>query len=222
MEDEGWESNCTEIQQLIYYGRRKAIGLVMLVLLVIQTVFACVFFWKARNFKARLAKRLVCLNVVGAALHLGIYSFWYYAFYNWSRSDAKKVYLLRPLAEQLNYMNYWFLMRLKRVQVQLKAEEEETYKIIKEIRWSAQIQRIAVFTYLFWVIYGTIINLLDLELQIEKLHRTILQVFNYILILFLIAVMINLVRMNNKFANFFASQGQKCHRKSVLALILIW
>lgn len=39
----------------------------------------------------------------------------------------------------LIYINYWYLMRLKRVQVQLNAKKEATNKIIDEINQSVVI-----------------------------------------------------------------------------------
>ena len=116
----------------------------MVVLFICQAIFAHVFLKKSKYIKACLAKRLVCFNMFGA-MSLIIFQIVFLIGLLYDASNLRYVGTIGSLISNFaNFFNYWYLIRMKRVQVQLKAKAEEASLIISEINNSVRIQRLAI------------------------------------------------------------------------------
>ena len=88
---------------------------IMLLLLIFQMWCAHHFFKRARHKKAKLAKFIILFNIVGAASMLLFFTFQTFgALY-----EIDKLYYIGAIGTGLlnfaNYLNYWYLIRMKRV-----------------------------------------------------------------------------------------------------------
>ena len=118
---------------------------IMVVLLIVQVLFALKLFLKAKHIKANLSKRLVCFNIFGAVCQLIFQALLLIGY----EDQVDAVFGLigwvgSIFAYYLIFCNYWYLIRMKRVQLQLNAKAEETNSIINEINHSIKMQNVAV------------------------------------------------------------------------------
>lgn len=125
-----------------------------------------------------------------------------------------------------NYINYNFVIRLKRVQVQLNATSEETYRIINDIRWSVNTQIFAsVIICLLYVMY--IVDVVH-QKKIPEDHskslvtRSIIYIENIFQILFHFIMVFYLSRMIERYVTFFRDQEHQVQGCKVKLIIIIW
>ena len=118
--------------------------------LAIQTGLAVAFFRKTKHLKSApgLARNLILFNIAFSFLMLSATACILQIILTQRYDLILYGYCGFLMVSQVNYFNYWYLMRFKRVQVQLKAEVEETHTIISEINRSHRVQKIWVVLYL--------------------------------------------------------------------------